>query len=219
MVADSSHLITKSSVCLLLKQAFIKSFTRTNVVSGFESTGIAPWNPTSIPKEAFVPSTATATATTTSSGHLLSWVMKQVKSGDNSSVVSAHVSSAVASETATSPVSGNAATSANPDEDEGVAHAVQVPCELSTVAVAGDVPLAEAGTSQPCVLANHLIGPCDIPTQVTKSSPIEVVFPDGKSQFIQPELASAVEVSGWMQDISDIFGVSKSETAELKPKS
>ncbi|KAK6171862.1 hypothetical protein SNE40_018286 [Patella caerulea] len=58
MSASPSNTINKESVPKLIKAAYDKAFSRSNIVSGFESTGIYAWNPLSISRDAFMPSSA-----------------------------------------------------------------------------------------------------------------------------------------------------------------
>lgn len=56
MNACAENTVCKASVCGLLKKAYDRGFTRSNIVSGFESTGMWKFNPETIPINAFAPS-------------------------------------------------------------------------------------------------------------------------------------------------------------------
>ncbi len=48
--------INKGFFCRLFNDPYSKSFTRANIVAGFEATGIVAWNPLALPVDAFGPS-------------------------------------------------------------------------------------------------------------------------------------------------------------------
>ena len=56
MSADPNNIVSKETAPKIIKAAYDKSFSRSNIVAGFEKTSIYRWNPLAIPKEAFLPS-------------------------------------------------------------------------------------------------------------------------------------------------------------------
>lgn len=56
MSESPNNIVNKETFPRILKAAYEAAFTRSNIVSGFEATGIYHWNPLAIPKEAFMPS-------------------------------------------------------------------------------------------------------------------------------------------------------------------
>ncbi|MEW8544909.1 MAG: helix-turn-helix domain-containing protein [Candidatus Thiodiazotropha sp.] len=88
MSSSATAMVNKLSFPKLINAAYEKTFTRTNIVSGFESTGIVGWDPLRIPKEAFKPSSpfdkaAESTEQTIDirpdDPHPLQWVLRQVE--------------------------------------------------------------------------------------------------------------------------------------------
>lgn len=59
MSEDITNTIDRKSLPKIVKVAYEAAFSRTNVVAGFESTGIHTWNPLKIPDVAFAPSMCT----------------------------------------------------------------------------------------------------------------------------------------------------------------
>ena len=56
------------------------AFTRSNIVAGFESTGLFTWNPLVIPTKLFAPSEPfDAQKSSPDDGHPLDWVLKKNK--------------------------------------------------------------------------------------------------------------------------------------------
>lgn len=81
MSSKASALITKMTFPKLMNQAYQLSFSRTNIVAGFESTGIYEWNPMKVPAHAFAPSIPfDKKPQEPSDEHPLQWVLKQVDS-------------------------------------------------------------------------------------------------------------------------------------------
>ncbi|MEW8309716.1 MAG: hypothetical protein AB2695_21715, partial [Candidatus Thiodiazotropha endolucinida] len=87
MSSTATAMVNKVSFPKLLNAAYEKSFTRTNIVSGFENTGIFGWDPLRIPKEAFKPSLPFDKAAEGTDQmmdirpddpHPLQWVLRQV---------------------------------------------------------------------------------------------------------------------------------------------
>lgn len=81
MSADPNNMVTKQTAPKLIKQAYDKVFTRTNIVAGFESTAIYHWNPLAISKEVFMPSDPFDNANHNNSSrlcyeHPLQWVLR-----------------------------------------------------------------------------------------------------------------------------------------------
>lgn len=90
MSAKPDNMINKESVPALISNAYSKAFTRTNIVSGFEATGIFHWNPLAIPKDAFMPSAAfdkeKNQTPVAESDHPLDWVLQECCSSDMSTI-------------------------------------------------------------------------------------------------------------------------------------
>ena len=70
-------------------QAFESKVNAINFISGFNATGIYPWNPLKIPVSAFSPSGASETEISMSREHPLLWVMQKVASTSCTSTVAA----------------------------------------------------------------------------------------------------------------------------------
>ena len=78
-------IVNKVSFPKLLNQAFVKSFTRVNIVAGFQSTGIYDWNPLIIPVKAFSASDAfdkLNQSCSTPEDHPLKWAVHAIESPD-----------------------------------------------------------------------------------------------------------------------------------------
>ena len=88
MAASAGAIVNKLTFPKLVNQAYIKTFSRTNIVSGFEATGIYQWNPLAIPATAFSPAEQFDKASSESKigEHPLQWVTRKVM------VASAHPS-------------------------------------------------------------------------------------------------------------------------------
>ncbi|MES9884386.1 MAG: helix-turn-helix domain-containing protein [Sedimenticola sp.] len=56
MSSKTTAIVNKLTFPGLLNRAYLKAFSRTNIVAGFEATGIYEWNPLKVPIEAFSPS-------------------------------------------------------------------------------------------------------------------------------------------------------------------
>ena len=219
MSSDLSNTVKKSSVCALLKDAFAQAFTRTNIVSGFESTGINTFNPLAIPSESFIPSTATETmagATYRSTDeHPLSWTLDKVGVTDTLQIATTPSGSAIQGDHPGIPVT----------PDTLIPPPVPVPS--ATVSVVAQDPEAASGvfqetlgmtvpltvSSTPGTALDITLGDSAIEWNQTNGQPkpIEVIFPDGSSQLIMPAVANEVEVNSWVQEISGIFSPTKTE--------
>jgi hypothetical protein len=93
MAQDPKNMVSKDSVCALIGKACAKGFTRTNIVSGFESTSVVPWSLLAIPRAAaFAPSqpfdVKPNETTATHTDHPMQWVVDQTA---NSQMVEAEV--------------------------------------------------------------------------------------------------------------------------------
>ncbi|XP_071133040.1 jerky protein homolog [Mytilus edulis] len=89
MSSDPNNIVNKESAPKLIRQAYEKAFTRVNIVSGFESTGIYHWNPLAIPKEAFSPSDAfdrNNNGQSKTDEHPLQWVLANIQSVPNNPI-------------------------------------------------------------------------------------------------------------------------------------
>lgn len=79
--ASKLNLVTKWSWPALFKQAYCEGITASNLISGFESCGIVPWNPLRVPEAAFGPNKLFddgLTPSLTKPGeHPLTWVLRK----------------------------------------------------------------------------------------------------------------------------------------------
>jgi DNA-directed RNA polymerase subunit RPC12/RpoP len=64
MASDPRHVVSKASWSWLFKEAWNSAVTKENIVSGFKACGIFPYNPATIPKKAYQPSTSWKPQTT-----------------------------------------------------------------------------------------------------------------------------------------------------------
>ena len=125
------NLVTKYSWPALLKQAYTKAVTASNLIAGFRACGILPWNPLALPSTAFSPRrpfhnngdvSSSFQSSFQSSDHPLSWVLhKVVCPGD-------------------------------------VVTAAQVSTELPTLGVEIEIPLGPSGDHAPVVDLGVILG-------------------------------------------------------------
>ena len=115
--SSPQNIISKNSVCQFLNLAFKQGFTRSNIVSDFEATGLVPWNPLAIKRSAFVPAAAfdTSAQIRSADDHPLSSVIMSVRSvcGDSHATTSASVISPLV-KNAIYPTSPNSAIPQSP---------------------------------------------------------------------------------------------------------
>ena len=190
-ISSSNETINKSSIYRLIADAMKCSFTRSNIVSGFDSTGIALWNPLAIPADAFNASRPTALSSESSrrdSEHPLVWCVKKhgldptnvhfipatplstpsVVVMDNSHMISLPVVSSPTDMVAPRVQSATitSATIKSPD--------TSLLADSLVVDVAADVLLPDS------------INPDSINPALPAVQPLEVIFPDGSQLILCP---------------------------------
>lgn len=74
---NPGNLVNKMSWPGLFRKAFEVAFKPENIISGFRSCGIFPWNPLSVPAVAFAPSSAFDTNKPVTNEHPLQWVLRK----------------------------------------------------------------------------------------------------------------------------------------------
>ncbi|CAC5377284.1 unnamed protein product [Mytilus coruscus] len=108
MSTNAYNIVNKLSFAKLMRTAYEKSFKRSNIVSGFEATGIVDWNPLAIPVSAFATASSfdnpdieldESERELLGDNHPLLWVVRKVTSATSEPVVS-HTATAVSLATA-----------------------------------------------------------------------------------------------------------------------
>lgn len=162
---NPQNTINKQSFCGLVKQAFDQSFTRSNIVSGFESSGICKWNPLAISLTAFSPSepsnihpddAGTDAQPLPSDSHPLDWVLREKTSQVATTVDVHHVQAEV--HASNTPLVSEANVPNRNIND--------VPVEV-VPSLDNDI---EVVSNQPLSLV-----------------PVEMLFPDGSTQLVYVE--------------------------------
>ena len=189
MSESPENTINKSTICNLITKAYQSTFTRTNIVSSFEATGLFPLNPSAIKPSSFTPSASYPSATSTATDG----AEPMEGTGPGESAAAEPVSTAVATAVATAVLVEAA--------DEAVHE------------IAAAEPVAIAVATAELDEAVHIPDPSEqsMPTRTAAFEvPLEVVFPDGSST------TTSMPVMSWDNSVDDLFSPPTSSTQKLK---
>ena len=220
MSSDPGNTVNKKSFCKIINEAYAASFTRTNIVSGFEGTGVFQWNPLALPTVAFAPAETfdrDPNQTAKKGEHPLMWVMRQLSLTDSQE----------GDEEPTATISA--------------VEAVPVPEVAAVFTIEGDQPVQgsetvddqavqdpQPGTSALVDLSGHALGsvisevtePVELTGPSDNFMPLDVVFGDGTSETIllpiEVEANTDKKASSWMEEVTQIFS---SPTVKAEPLS
>ena len=182
----------------LVDLAYKNSFTRANIVSGFESCGIATWNPMAIPDTAFAPSRPfDCHAATENTEHPLKWAKEKFPENNiNSDVARVQPSEPTAyphDSNPECPMTQEATVVDNTDNDNCISNVSEIPIEI----------VFQDGTLETVL----------IPVQ---NSPTTISSPNTESKNVQSLPAEMTQAStSWQSDIKSIFGPPQTKPSDV----